>query len=135
MDIGGDAAVVAAALEGDGEVVELAVVLDKARRGFRLDTLVNILPRGLVGQVADGEVGDAEGFGLGIALELEGSVISSASGTERGEVFYGPTDWLGSRDPMTPYDTRVARRPDWLTETLTIPLTDRMTHKRIMLTV
>jgi hypothetical protein len=29
------------------------------------------------------------------------SVISSASGTERGEVFYGPTDWLGSRDPMT----------------------------------
>jgi hypothetical protein len=28
-------------------------------------------------------------------------VISSASGTERGEVFYGPTDWLGSRDPMT----------------------------------
>jgi hypothetical protein len=29
-------------------------------------------------------------------------VISSASGMERGEVFYGPTDWLGSRDPMTP---------------------------------
>jgi hypothetical protein len=28
-------------------------------------------------------------------------VISSASGMERGEVFYGPTDWLGSRDPMT----------------------------------
>jgi hypothetical protein len=28
-------------------------------------------------------------------------VISSASGTERGEVFYGPTDWLGSHDPMT----------------------------------
>jgi hypothetical protein len=28
-------------------------------------------------------------------------MISSASGTERGEVFYGPTDWLGSRDPMT----------------------------------
>jgi hypothetical protein len=102
LDVGGDAAVVAAALEGDGEVMELAIVLDKARRGFRLDTLVNICPRWLVGQVADGEVGDAEGFGLGIALELEGSVISSASGTERGEVFYGPTDWLGSHDPMTP---------------------------------
>jgi hypothetical protein len=29
-------------------------------------------------------------------------VISSISSTERGEVFYGPTDWLGSRDPMTP---------------------------------
>jgi hypothetical protein len=29
------------------------------------------------------------------------SLISSTSGMERGEVFYGPTDWLGSRDPMT----------------------------------
>ncbi|KAF8487071.1 hypothetical protein DFH94DRAFT_621680 [Russula ochroleuca] len=29
-------------------------------------------------------------------------VISSISRTERGEVFYGLTDWLGSRDPMTP---------------------------------
>jgi hypothetical protein len=29
---------------------------------------------------------------------------------ERGEVFYGPTDWLGSCDPMITYDTRVARR-------------------------
>jgi hypothetical protein len=29
-------------------------------------------------------------------------VISSASGTARGEVFDGLTDWLGSRDPMTP---------------------------------
>jgi hypothetical protein len=29
---------------------------------------------------------------------------------ERGEVFYGPTDWLGSRDPMTPYDTRMAHQ-------------------------
>jgi hypothetical protein len=29
-------------------------------------------------------------------------LISSISSTERGEVFYGPTDWLGSRDPMTP---------------------------------
>jgi hypothetical protein len=37
-------------------------------------------------------------------------VISSASSTERGEVFDGPTDWLGSCDPMTPYDTRVAHR-------------------------
>jgi hypothetical protein len=33
-----------------------------------------------------------------------GGVISSASGMERGEVFYRPTDWLGSRDPMTPGD-------------------------------
>jgi hypothetical protein len=31
-------------------------------------------------------------------------LISSASGMERGEVFYGLTDWLGSRDPMTHYD-------------------------------
>jgi hypothetical protein len=30
------------------------------------------------------------------------TMISSISSTERGEVFYGPTDWLGSRDPMTP---------------------------------
>jgi hypothetical protein len=37
-------------------------------------------------------------------------VISSAFGTEEGEVFYGLTDWLGSRDPLTPYDTRVAHR-------------------------
>ena len=29
-------------------------------------------------------------------------VISSISSTERGEVFYRPTDWLGSRDPLTP---------------------------------
>jgi hypothetical protein len=28
-------------------------------------------------------------------------MISSASGMARGEVFDGPTDWLGSRDPMT----------------------------------
>jgi hypothetical protein len=32
------------------------------------------------------------------------SLISSASGTERGEEFYGPMDWLGSCDPMTHYD-------------------------------
>jgi hypothetical protein len=37
-------------------------------------------------------------------------VISSASGTEGGEVFYGLMDWLGSRDPLTPYDTRMAHR-------------------------
>jgi hypothetical protein len=72
LDVGGDAAVVAAALEGDGEVVELAVVFDEACRGFRLDTLVNICPCGLVGQVADGEVGEAQGLCLGVALELEG---------------------------------------------------------------
>jgi hypothetical protein len=39
---------------------------------------------------------------------------------------------------MTPYDTRVAPRLDWLTETLTVLLTDDwtwLTHKRIMLTV
>jgi hypothetical protein len=30
------------------------------------------------------------------------TVISSISSTERGEVFYGLTDWLGSRDPLTP---------------------------------
>jgi hypothetical protein len=29
-------------------------------------------------------------------------MISSISSMERGEVFYGPTDWLGSRDPLTP---------------------------------
>jgi hypothetical protein len=37
-------------------------------------------------------------------------VISSTSGTEEGEVFYGLTDWLGSRDPMTPYNTHMARQ-------------------------
>jgi hypothetical protein len=37
-------------------------------------------------------------------------VISSASGMERSEVFYRLTDWLGSRDPMTPYNTHVAHR-------------------------
>jgi hypothetical protein len=31
-------------------------------------------------------------------------VISSASGTEGGKVFYGLTDWMGSHDPMTHYD-------------------------------
>jgi hypothetical protein len=37
---------------------------------------------------------------------MPGSLISSISSTERGEVFYGPTDWLGSRDPMTPDDSQ-----------------------------
>jgi hypothetical protein len=37
-------------------------------------------------------------------------VISSASGMEEGEVFYGPTDWLRSCDPLTPYNTRVAHQ-------------------------
>jgi hypothetical protein len=31
-------------------------------------------------------------------------VISSAFGMERGEVFYGPTDWLRSHDLMTHYN-------------------------------
>jgi hypothetical protein len=51
-----------------------------------------------------------QGFQLALALGLDSAecepsrpcqMISSASGMERGEVFYGPTDWLGSRDPMT----------------------------------
>ena len=37
-------------------------------------------------------------------------VISFAFGTEEGEVFYGLTDWLGSRDPLTPYNTCMAHR-------------------------
>jgi hypothetical protein len=37
-------------------------------------------------------------------------VISSASGTEGGEVFYRLTDWLGSHDPTIPYDTHMAHR-------------------------
>jgi hypothetical protein len=41
---------------------------------------------------------------------IDSVVISSASGMERGEVFDGPTDWLGSCDPMTPYDIRMAHR-------------------------
>jgi hypothetical protein len=40
-------------------------------------------------------------------------VISSASGTERGEAFCGPMDWLGSRDPLTHYHYA----PDSLTRT------------------
>jgi hypothetical protein len=38
---------------------------------------------------------------LAVSATQPAILISSASGTERGEVFYGPTDWLGSRDPMT----------------------------------
>jgi hypothetical protein len=35
------------------------------------------------------------------AFEAVGAVIRSISSTERGEVFYRPTDWLGSCDPLT----------------------------------
>jgi hypothetical protein len=59
LDVGGDAAVVAAALEGDGEIVELPVVLNKSFRGLRLETRWNVLPQGLGGQASDGEVGKA----------------------------------------------------------------------------
>ena len=75
--------------------------------------------------------------GVGFCCTVD-VVISSASGTERGEVFYGPTDWLGSRDPMTPYDTHLTHLLDWMTETLTVPLTDDsglITDTCIMLTV
>ena len=51
-------------------------------------------------------------------------VISSISSTERGEVFYGPTDWLGSRDPLTPVRYTLAHCSDWMTEILTVLLTD-----------
>jgi hypothetical protein len=51
-------------------------------------------------------------------------VISSASGIERGEVFYGPTDWLRSRNPMTHYNYAPDSSKDWMTETRTVPLTD-----------
>jgi hypothetical protein len=33
---------------------------------------VNIRPRGLVGQAADGKVGETQGLSLGVAFELEG---------------------------------------------------------------
>jgi hypothetical protein len=59
LDVGGNAAVVAAALEGDGKVVELPIVLDKSFRGFRLETCWKIRPRGLGGKALDGEVGEA----------------------------------------------------------------------------
>jgi hypothetical protein len=72
LDVGGDAAVVGASLEGDGEVVELAVILDKTGRGFRLNTLRSVCPCRLAGQAADGKVSKTEGLSLGIAFELEG---------------------------------------------------------------
>jgi hypothetical protein len=37
-----------------------------------------------------------------ICVHSHDRVISSASGLERGEVYYRPTDWPGSRDPLTP---------------------------------
>jgi hypothetical protein len=43
-------------------------------------------------------------------ISLINGMISSAFGTEEGEVFYRLTDWLGSRDPLTPYNTRMAHR-------------------------
>jgi hypothetical protein len=46
----------------------------------------------------------------GWSLRLSDALISSASGTEGGEVFYRLTDWLGSRDPLIPYNTRMAHR-------------------------
>jgi hypothetical protein len=55
-------------------------------------------------------------------------VISSTFGMERGEVFYGPTDWLGSRDPMTHNDYA----PDSYSRLVT---DDWLTDMRIMLTV
>jgi hypothetical protein len=36
--------------------------------------------------------------------EVTDHLISSASGMERGEVFYGPTDWLRSCNLMTHYN-------------------------------
>jgi hypothetical protein len=71
LDVGGDAVVIAAALEGDGEVVELPVVLNKSVRGLRLETCQKVRPRGLGGQASDGEVGKVQGLGLGVMLELE----------------------------------------------------------------
>jgi hypothetical protein len=64
-------AVIAAALEGDGEIVELPVVFNKSGRGLRLETRQKVCPRGLGGQASDGEVGEAEGLGLGVMFELE----------------------------------------------------------------
>jgi hypothetical protein len=57
-----------------------------------------------------------------------GLLISSAFGMERGEVFYGPTDWLGSRDPMTHDDYA----PDSYSGLVT---DDWLTDMRVMLTV
>jgi hypothetical protein len=57
LDVGGDAAVIAATLEGDGEVVELPVVFNKSVGGLRLETRQKVRPWGLGGQALDGEVG------------------------------------------------------------------------------
>jgi hypothetical protein len=57
---------------------------------------------------------------------------------EEGEVFYGPTDWLGSCDPMTHYNYTLTHRLDWMTEDSYYTLTDDpelLTDTRIMLTV
>jgi hypothetical protein len=46
-----------------------------------------------------------KGSGLGSTMsEHQTRLISSASGMERGKVFYRPMDWLGSCDPMTHYN-------------------------------
>jgi hypothetical protein len=57
-----------------------------------------------------------------------GIVISSAFGKERGEVFCGPTDWLGSCNPMTPYDYASDSYSGLMTD-------DWLTDMHIMLTV
>jgi hypothetical protein len=56
-----------------------------------------------------GERASAVNTIMGVSACRAKKVISSASGMERGEVFYGPTDWLGSRDPMT-------HLLDWMTD-------------------
>jgi hypothetical protein len=45
---------------------------------------------------------DTEDSGVAAQWTMLVSVISSISSMERGEVFYGTTDWLGSCDPLTP---------------------------------
>jgi hypothetical protein len=48
-------------------------------------------------------------------------LISSAFGTEEGKVFYRPTDWLGSCDPMTHYMIMTPNSStDWMTDILAI---------------
>jgi hypothetical protein len=59
---------------------------------------------------------------LAFDVSMRPLVISSAFGMGRGEVFYGPTDWLGSRDPMTHHDyapdsSSGLMTDDWLTDT------------------
>jgi hypothetical protein len=66
-------------------------------------------------------------------------VISSASGKERGEVFYRPTDWLGSCDPMRLIMiTPLTHCLDWMTDApyyMLIDDSDLLTDTCIMLTV